>query len=72
MQTAAGLLVGVPAALGLARLMESVLFGVTTTDPLTFGVLPVVLAAVAAVACYVPARRASRVDPVVAIRPDAT
>ncbi len=71
-QTAAGLLVGVPAALGLARFMESVLFGVTATDPLTFAALPVLLAAVATLACYVPARRASRVDPVVAIRTDAS
>ena len=71
-QTAAGLLVGVPAALGLARFMESVLFGVTTTDPLTFAVLPVLLATVATLACYVPARRASRDDPVVTIRTDAS
>ena len=51
---------------------ESVVFGVTTRDPLTFGVLPVLLAAVTALACYVPARRAARVDPVVAIRTDAS
>lgn len=67
----AGLLVGLPAALVLARFMESVLFGVTTRDPLTFGVLPVLLAAVTVAACYLPARRAARVDPVVAMNADS-
>jgi predicted permease len=71
-QTGAGLLIGVPAALGLARFMESVVFGVTTRDPLTFGALPLLLTGVAAVACYLPARRAARVDPVVAIKTDAS
>ena len=68
----AGVAVGLPAAFALTRFMESVVFGVTTRDPLTFAVLPVLLAAVTALACYLPARRAARVDPVVAIRTDAS
>jgi putative ABC transport system permease protein len=67
---AGGLLAGLPAAVALARLMESVVYGVTTHDPITFGVLPVVLVAVAAAASYLPARRAARVDPVRAMRAD--
>jgi ABC-type antimicrobial peptide transport system permease subunit len=70
-QAGAGLCVGIPAAFALARFMDSVVFGVTTRDPLTFGILPLLLTVVAAGACYLPARRASRVDPVVAIRSDA-
>jgi putative ABC transport system permease protein len=65
---AAGVLVGLPAALGLTRFMESVVFGVTTRDPLTFGVLPVLLTAVTLLACYLPARRAAHVDPVIAMK----
>ena len=72
LQTAVGVLVGLPAAFGLTRFMESVVFGVTTRDPITFGALPVLLGAVAALACYLPARRAARVDPVVAIRTDGS
>ncbi len=67
---AAGLIVGLPAAFALSRFMESVLFGVTARDPLIFGVLPVLLTAVALLACYLPARRAARVDPVVAMNPE--
>jgi hypothetical protein len=67
---AGGLLAGLPAAVALARLMESVVYGVTTHDPITFGVLPVVLVAAAAAASYLPARRAARVDPVRAMRAD--
>ncbi|HEX6964646.1 MAG TPA: ABC transporter permease [Gemmatimonadaceae bacterium] len=62
------LLVGIPASLGVAYLLRSRLFGVTAADPVTFVVVPVVLAAVAMVACWVPARRAARVDPMVALR----
>lgn len=68
---AAGLAIGLPAAFALTRFMESVLFGVTTYDPLTFGVLPVLLAAVTAAASFLPARRAARVDPVVAMNADS-
>ena len=64
----AGLLFGIPAALGLTRLMESVLFGVTTHDPLTFAALPLAVAATTLLACALPARRAARVNPVTTMR----
>jgi putative ABC transport system permease protein len=67
---AAGVALGVPAAFMLARLMSSLLFGVATSDPLTFAALPVMIIGVTALACYVPARRASRIDPVLAIKQD--
>jgi predicted permease len=64
----AGLLIGLPAAFGLTRLMESVVFGVTTHDPLTFMVLPVAVTLTTLLACAIPARRAARVDPVTTMR----
>jgi putative ABC transport system permease protein len=63
-----GIALGISGAFVLTRLMESLLFGVTTTDPLTFVGVPFVLAAVAFLANLIPALRASRVDPIKALR----
>jgi predicted permease len=65
---AAGALLGIAGALGLTRLLGSMLFGVSAHDPITFVAVSVLLVAVAALACSVPALRASRVDPVIALR----
>lgn len=63
-----GLVLGVAGAFGLTRLMQSLLFGIQDRDPVTLGTVFVLLAAVALVACLLPARRAARVDPLVALR----
>ena len=66
--TGAGIVVGLAGAALLTRVMASLLFGVSTTDLATFSVVPIVLIATAALASYIPARRATRVDPVTALR----
>jgi putative ABC transport system permease protein len=60
--------IGIAAALGLTRLMSSQLFGVTATDPVTFLSVAALIVLVALAACYIPARRATRVDPIIALR----
>jgi len=63
-----GLALGLGGAIGLTRLMESLLFGVGSRDPITIAAVAGILACVALLACYIPARRAAKVDPVVALR----
>jgi putative ABC transport system permease protein len=63
-----GILIGVAAALGLTRLLASLLYGVTSTDPLIFVSVTTLLVAIALAACLIPARRAMRIDPMVALR----
>jgi ABC-type antimicrobial peptide transport system permease subunit len=66
----AGIAIGLIVALGVTRTMASFLYGVRPADPLTFGSVSLLLGLVALVACYLPARRATRVDPVIALRHD--
>jgi putative ABC transport system permease protein len=63
-----GLVIGLAGALGLTRLMTTLLYDVAPTDPITYGAVAALLGAVALLACYLPARRAMRLDPMVALR----
>src|SRR6266403_5325230 len=63
-----GVAIGIAGSLALTRTVESLLFGVTPTDPLTFGGVTLLLVAAALLACFIPARRATKVDPMVALR----
>jgi putative ABC transport system permease protein len=63
-------LIGVAGGLFLTRFLQSLLFGISAADPLTFASVALLLKLVASAACYIPARRATRVDPIVALRYD--
>jgi ABC-type antimicrobial peptide transport system permease subunit len=63
-----GVLIGVAASLALTRLMDKMLYGVSATDPITFFAVAIILTCVALAASYIPARRAMRVDPIIALR----
>ena len=63
-----GIAVGIAVGLALTQLMTDLLYGVRATDPVTFGVVTVILGAVSLLACCIPARRAMKVDPIVALR----
>src|SRR5262249_60470270 len=65
---AIGVVIGIVAAAVLARLMKAILFGISPLDPVTFAGVPILLAAAAAAASYLPARRATSVDPMEALR----
>jgi ABC-type antimicrobial peptide transport system permease subunit len=66
--TVIGLSVGLSASFALTRLMKTLLFGVSPTDPLTFIVISLLLTFVALLACWIPARRATKADPLLALR----
>ena len=65
---ALGLVIGLTGAAGLTRVMKSLLYDVPTMDPLTFAAVPLLLATVALLACWIPARKAARMDPMAALR----
>jgi putative ABC transport system permease protein len=66
--TLLGVVIGLAASAALTRLMSSLLFGVRSSDPVTFTIVPLLLVVVAFLACWIPARRATKVDPMIALR----
>jgi putative ABC transport system permease protein len=66
--TLIGIGIGLAGSLALSRVMSSLLFGVEATDPATFAAIVLLLGVVSLIACYIPARRAMRVDPLIALR----
>jgi putative ABC transport system permease protein len=66
--TAVGIVIGIGGAIALTRWMQSLLFNTSTTDPITFVLISALLSLAAFFACYIPARRAAKVDPLVALR----
>lgn len=68
--TILGLAIGLAGALILMRYLEALLFGISASDPPTFAAITLIFTATSLLACFVPARRATRVDPLIALRPE--